>query len=171
MPDGLLDEIEDLLGRIRAGAFYDGWGWDDSIHAERGFGDTSWAGEMDILFDGAADAFLAGHLDLARKAYGRLLHAIWDGGDVAEQLPGEDPPGLLETDLASARYLRALYETTAPKRRAKELLREISDLPVRPGLTELRGARGEELPGLAEFLPATVGCENASGFGSARRPR
>lgn len=31
VPDGLLGDIEDLLSRIRAGEFYDGWGWDDSI--------------------------------------------------------------------------------------------------------------------------------------------
>jgi hypothetical protein len=54
---------------------------------------------MDALFDRASAAFRAGQLDLARKAYGRLLHALWDGGEVAEQLPGEDPPGSLETDL------------------------------------------------------------------------
>lgn len=165
----LLDEIEDLFGRIRAGEFYEGWGWDDSIHAERGFGDESWAGEMDMLFDKAAEAFLAGDLDLARKAYGLLLHAIWDGGDVAEQLPGEDPPELLETDMAeaAARYLRALYETTTPERRAEELLDEISDLPVWPSLGDLRVARGKDLPGLVEFLPDWIGALRSDGRGES----
>lgn len=166
--DGLLDGIKKLLDRIRSGEFYDGWGWDDSIHAERAFGDESWASEMDTLFDRAFAAFRAGQLDVARKAYGRLLHAIWDGGDVAEQLPGEDPPGLLETDLteAAACYLRALYETTPATRRAEELLDELSDLPVRPGLAELRAASGEDLPGLTEFLPAWIALLRADEDGS-----
>jgi hypothetical protein len=63
MGDGLLDEIEDLMGRIRSREFYEGSGWDDRIHAERAFRDESWASEMDALFDGASDAFQAGRLD------------------------------------------------------------------------------------------------------------
>ncbi len=65
---------------------------------------------LDTLFDRASAAFRAGQLDLARKAYGLLLHAIWDGGEVAEQLPGEDPPGLLETD-NSWRMARMLHQS------------------------------------------------------------
>ncbi len=174
----LLQDIENLLARVRAGEFYDGWGWDDSIHAERAFGDDSWAAEMDSLFDGSAAAFLAGDMDLTRQAYGHLLHAIW-GGEEAEQLSGaEDPTELLGSDLAEAmaRYLRALYETTPPQDRAGALLNELHAFAWtgrRVSLTDIREARPQDLAGLSEFLPAWIKrleADSTQGFeGEARR--
>ena len=78
------------------------------------------------------------------------------GGGAAA--PGEDPPGLLETDAreAAPRCLRALHETTPPERRAAELLEELSDLPVRPGPAELGATRSDDLPGRTKFLPAWI---------------
>jgi hypothetical protein len=167
----LLADIDDLLRRIRDGEFYDGWGWDDDIHRERAFGDVSWSEEMDILFDAAGSAFVAEDIELARQAYGRLLHAIW-GGEEAELLSGteEDPTELLETDLdeAKARYLRAVYETTPPRDRATALLDEVRmwwfGRPV--SIADLRATRREDLPDLGNFLSAWIELLAASDDGS-----
>ena len=116
---------------------------------------------MDDLFGQAAGAFVSGDSDLAQRAYGRLLKAIW-GGEESEHLSGaEDPTELLSTDLheAKSRYLRALYESTAPKARVKALRDAYSEFwwsGGHVGLGDIQKARAEDLPGLAEFLPAWI---------------
>lgn len=52
-----------------------------------------------------------------------------------------------------------IYPTPSPapaERRAEALLGELADLPLRPGLGDLRAASGEDLPGWTEFLPAWI---------------
>jgi hypothetical protein len=72
----LLDDIAAFAGRIRGGAYVDGWGWDDDLHDERSSGDESWVIEMDELFSQAAAAFLGSDRQLAREAYRELLDAL-----------------------------------------------------------------------------------------------
>ena len=173
----LLDDIDDLLARIRAGEFYDGYGWDHEIYAERAFGDDSWADEMDDLFSGAANAFVNGDFDLAWQAYSRLLRAIW-GGEESEQLSGaEDPIELLKTDLAEAktRCLRALYEVTPAPDRPSALLDALyafawSGRSVT--LQNLREARPVDLADVTTFLPAWIAglkTERRAGFDQQAR--
>jgi tetratricopeptide (TPR) repeat protein len=153
----LLDEIGDFIERLEAGEYCHGWGWDSEIGDERAFGDESWADEMDDLFDAAADAFLVGQHALAAAAYGRLLEAfLLDDGPV---FCGPAPPEeMVRTDVdeAKARYLRALYETTAPAERAAELLEAVLRLgyvgsPM--DLAALSAADTTPLTDLVSFLP------------------
>jgi hypothetical protein len=47
--DVLLAEIETFVKRLEAGAYVEGWGWDEDLHEERSFGDESWVDEMNDL--------------------------------------------------------------------------------------------------------------------------
>jgi Arc/MetJ-type ribon-helix-helix transcriptional regulator len=154
-----LGEIDAFAARLRSGAYLEGWGWDPDLHDERAFGDESWADEMDWLFSGAADAFVAGDLTLAREAYGRLLSLLQDEGD---GFCGPDTPEeMLETDVgeAKARYLRALYETAPLPERPERLAEELARLAfVGRGVTlrQIAEARRPALPDLDAFLPLWI---------------
>lgn len=157
----LLADIDAFVDRIRSGAYVDGWGWDDELREERAFGDESWAGEMDELFDQAAAVFLAGDLELAHQAYGRLLEAF-SLDQEPDTFCGPDPPTLMvDTDLgeAKARYLRAVYETTPLAGRAEQLEADIHELdhiaePV--SLRAIAETRPAPLPDLQAFLPDLI---------------
>lgn len=159
--DGLLSDIASFVESVRSGAYYEGWGWDPDLHEERAFGDESWADEMDALFEGAAGAFLAGGLDLAREAYGHLLNVLLleqeDGAFCGPAAPEE----MLQTDVAEAkaRYLRALYETTAAPERAARLAAEVAALHYVGGairLSRVAETRRDDLPDLDDFLPGWI---------------
>jgi len=157
--DLLLADIDRFVEAIRRGTYYGGWGWDDDVDDERAYGDESWVGEMDDLLAAAGGAFLDGDLNLAREAYGRLLHAFLLEGD-GEVFSGPRPAGeMVETDLseAKARYLRTLYQTTAPRERPERLLEEFKALGYvgnRIRLQALVEASPEPLSDLEVFLPA-----------------
>ncbi|HVB27358.1 MAG TPA: hypothetical protein VNE21_05545 [Mycobacteriales bacterium] len=160
--DPLLDDIDAFSAAVEKGEYYQGWGWDPDLHAERAWGDESWVGEMDGLFDEAGAAFVAGELDLAREAYGRLLRAF----DLEQSGPafcGPRPPvEMVATDVgeAGARYLRAVYETTPAVERAERLVAEVEALDTTcPGLTlrSIIDARPGELADLEGFLGGWVG--------------
>ncbi|MBM4137831.1 MAG: hypothetical protein FJ241_13540, partial [Nitrospira sp.] len=128
--DTLLTDIDDFVKRIKDGKYSHGWGWDDEIHDEREWGDESWVDEMDELFDRTDDVFLSGNMEFACQAYGKLLKAFHMGEETGH-FPGQlSPTEMVETDLdeARARYLRALYETTIKKERAKVIFDEIKNL-------------------------------------------
>lgn len=128
--DTLLTDIDDFVKRIKDGKYSVGWGWDDEIHDEREWGDESWADEMDELFERTDEVFLSGDIKLARQAYGKLLKAFHMGEETGH-FPGQlSPTEMVETDLDEARirYLRALYETTHKKERAKVIFEEIDDI-------------------------------------------
>lgn len=128
--DTLLSEIDDFVKRIEGGEYSTGWGWDDEIHDEREWGDESWAEDMDELFDRAGELFLSGDMKLASLAYGKLLKAFHMGEETGH-FPGQlSSTEMVETDLdeARTRYLRALYETTHKKERAKVIFEEINDI-------------------------------------------
>jgi hypothetical protein len=162
-PDGarLLADIDAFVDRVRSGAFFEGWGWDDELHEERAWGDESWVGEMDDLFAAAADAFLAGDLALARDAYGRLLDAFDLDQEVGTFCGSENASDMVATDVpeAVARYLRAVYETTPLPDRAEALYDRYADrCHLTPGtsLHTIAGTRRSGLPDLADFLPTWV---------------
>ncbi len=128
--DTLLTDIDDFVKSIEDGKYSTGWGWDDEIHDESEWGDESWAEEMDELFDRAGELFLSGDMKLASLAYGKLLKAFHMHEETGH-FPGQlSPTEMVETDLdeARTRYLRALYETTIKKERAKVIFDEIKNL-------------------------------------------
>jgi tetratricopeptide (TPR) repeat protein len=162
----LLAEIEAFAARLRSGAYLEGWGWDDELRDERAFGDESWADEMDGLFRGAADCFVAGRLELARDAYGRLLSLLADeeAGFCGQLSPEE----MLETEVgeAKARYLRALYETAPDGERPDRLADELSRLGWVGGdvaLRQIAETRRTPLPDLDAFLPRWIEQAGADG--------
>jgi len=128
--DTLLTDIDDFVKHIEDGKYSTGWGWDDEIHDEREWGDESWADEMDELFERTDEVFLSGDIKLACQAYGKLLKTFHMGEETGH-FPGQlSPTEMVETDLdeARARYLRALYETTHKKERARVIFEEIKNL-------------------------------------------
>ncbi|MEW6417554.1 MAG: hypothetical protein AB1480_05455 [Nitrospirota bacterium] len=128
--DTLLTDIDDFVKRIEDREYSTGWGWDDEIHDEREWGDESWADDMDELFERTDEVFLSGDIKLACQAYGKLLKAFHMGEETGH-FPGQfSPTEMVETDLddARTRYLRALYETTNKKERAKVIFDEIENL-------------------------------------------
>ncbi len=179
-PDGtrLLADIDAFVDRVRSGAFFEGWGWDDELHEERAWGDESWVAEMDDLFAAAADAFLAGDLALAEDAYGRLVGAFDLNQDVGTFCGSESPSDMVATDVpdAVARYLRAVYETTPLPKRAERLYDRYADLRhLAPGtnLHTIAGTRRSGLPDLDDFLPAWIDVltEETSGYQARDRQR
>ncbi|MBI3989144.1 MAG: hypothetical protein HY347_05965 [candidate division NC10 bacterium] len=160
--EALIGDVERFVEDIRSGTYYEGWGWDQELHEERAFGDESWAGEMDALFERAHEAFLEGDLALAREAYSRLLKAFHLNEDTGTFCGPEPPQEMVETDVseAKARYLRSVYETTPQAERVDRLLEEMEDLCYVGGHVGLRGvmeARRPPLPDLEAFLPPWVG--------------
>ncbi|MBN1174715.1 MAG: hypothetical protein JXA67_21320 [Micromonosporaceae bacterium] len=180
VPDAgaLLADIDAFVEQVRSGAYFEGWGWDDDLHEERAWGDESWAGEMDDLFAGAADAFLAGDLDLARNAYGRLLDAFRLDEEVGAFCGPASASDMVDTDVteAVARYLRAVYETTPQPERAGVLYRRYTDLCHRArslNLQAIADTRRSDLPDLERFLPGWIEIltEHTGGFWARDRQR
>lgn len=162
-PDGagVLADIDAFIERVRSGVFFQGWGWDDDLYQERAWGDESWVDEMDDLFAAAADAFLAGDLALAKDAYGRLLGAFDLDQEVGTFCGPSSPSDMVATDVpeAVARFLRAIYETTALGERAGQLYDRYADLGhLAPGmsLNTIVDTRRSGLPDLGAFLPAWI---------------
>jgi hypothetical protein len=161
-PDpALLADIEAFARQVRDGVYFQGWGWDDDLQEERAWGDESWAEEMDDLFARAADVFLAGDLPGAQEAYGKLLDTFGLDEEVGTFSGPEAAADMVTTDIseAVARYLRALYETTAAGERAVAVYERYADLYyLTPSLNlhTVSGTRREELPDLEPFLPAWI---------------
>jgi hypothetical protein len=174
----LLADIDAFVDRVRSGAFFEDWGWDDDLHEERAWGDESWVGEMDDLFAVAADAFLAGDHALARDAYGRLLDAFDLGQEVGTFCGPSSPSDMVATDVpeAVARYLRAVYETTPLAERAEELYdryADLSHLAPAMSLRTIADTRRGDLSDLDDFLPAWIEIvtEHTSGYWARDRQR
>jgi uncharacterized protein (TIGR03083 family) len=174
----LLADIDAFVDRVRSGAFFEGWGWDDDLREERAWGDESWVGEMDDLFAAAADAFLAGDLALARDAYGRLLGAFDLDQEVGTFCGPSSPSDMVTTDVpeAVARYLRVVYETTPLPERAEEFYDQYADLGHLAPATSLHtiaDTRRAGLPDADEFLPAWIEVltEQTSGYWARDRQR
>jgi hypothetical protein len=159
--DPLLAGVDQFVESIESGRYFQGWGWDDELREERGWGDESWVAEMDDLFDEAAAAFLAGDLPLARDAYGRLLDAFRHDEEVGHFCGRQPATEMVTTDVteAKARFLRALYETATPEARAgllAEASERLSNVGELVGLELMGQARRDPLPALDSFLPGWI---------------
>lgn len=167
----LLVDIAALVKRIRDGAYFEGWGWDDDLGDERGWGDESWAVEMDVLFDRAGVEFLSGDPHTARDAYGELLDALGLDEEVGTY-SGPRPAGeMLQADLteAKARALRLLYETTTPSERVDALATAFADwryVGGRVGLRDIIDARPAALANLDALAEEWIGRFSPAAGGS-----
>ena len=154
--DTLLDDIDAFVHAVSSGRYFDGFGWDHEIRAERSFGDETWVAEMDGLFAEAHDAFCAGELRLARQAYHLLVEAFGLDQEVGTFCGPEPAAQMVETDLpeTEARYLRTVYETAPAQERAAELAAAWLELPSRPTPTFqlVREALPSDVPDVASFL-------------------
>ena len=126
--DDLLLEIDDLIAEIRAeidGAepSYDQYGdhWDD----EDSLGPyEQFVAPLAELFDRTAGVFDCGDLSLARDAYRKLFDSLTLEDDYGRGVRATD---LQDADVRGARgrYLRAVYETTAPADRPERVFEEM----------------------------------------------
>jgi len=160
-PDPLLGEIDAFVERLHAGRYVEGWGWDPEICEERAFGDESWADEMDDLFAAANAAFLEGDMQLSREGLGRLLGAFELEGEAQAFCGPDSPQRMVSVNVSEAktRYLRAIYETTAPSERPAALLDAIEDLRFigdDASLGAIDEARRAPMPRLDVFLPTWI---------------
>ena len=128
--DELIADIEAFAKALEDGEYFEGWGWDDSIHNERAYGDMSWIGDMDDLFARASEMYLAGRRDLAAEAYGKLLHAFELEEETGHFCGEGSPDSLVATDVteAKARYLRCIYETSSSEDRVARMIEETKSL-------------------------------------------
>ena len=147
LAEGDQDEAE----AWEADGYHDGWYDEDP--------DPSWVPEADALFAATGEMFVSGRLDVAREAYARLLALFGPVGD--HTWSSLEIWRLETTDTAEtmARYLRAVYETTAPQDRAAAVHQAYLTLPwstKEPALDDIATTRQEGLPDLASFLPGWI---------------
>jgi hypothetical protein len=145
--EDFLAEIEDFCERVRSEEFIEyGVGYDREEDAHHGFGDDSWIGEMDELFETAELYFLAHHYSTVENAYQLLFDCLmiqsYEGGFY---FTTSDPQGALHTDLIKARrhYFDALRHLYA----GSELAERIVD-----GMGEYRYI-GSKPPEVQELFP------------------
>ena len=154
----LIEDIEDFVTDLEDGVYYEGYGWDHELGTEHAFGDESWVWEMDELFLWSGEEFLAGNLESAARAYGKLLRTFHLGEEVGHFCGPELPEEMLETDIgeAKARYLRCVYELSSPQERPEQLYEETKELRYigrsDMGLEEIRQADIGELTEFESFL-------------------
>ena len=155
--DELVNDIDAFIDTLESGEYYEGYEWDDSIHDERAYGDESWIGEMDALFDRASEMFFSSHRDLALTAYNKLLHAF-EFDQEAGYFCGEDSADLMvDTDIAEAkaRYFRCIYDLSPAEARVNDLLEEmelLSNISENVGLSEIINADTNPLADQELFL-------------------
>lgn len=125
--DDLLSDIEDMTQEIRsemedADEYYDDSDDEDSLGQYEEYVDP-----LTGLFDRTAGVFDFGNMSLACAAYRKLFDVMNMEDDYGRKVSGAD---LKDVDMseARARYLRALYETTALPRRPDVLFEEMQSM-------------------------------------------
>src|SRR5262245_38330317 len=114
-PETLLVDIATLADELQA-AMEEDEGWDE-YHEEDSLGPyEEFVASLTALFDRAAAAFEAGTMPLARTAYYNLLATLTYEDDYGRGVRAEHLPDVAINE-ASARYLRAVYETESPAQR------------------------------------------------------
>ncbi|MBU1749333.1 MAG: hypothetical protein KKA73_16735, partial [Chloroflexi bacterium] len=108
------------------------------------------------LFDQAEAAFDYGHLALARAAYHKLFDLLSIEDDYGRGVRVTDLAGV-DTGEASARYLRAVYETESPDYRPAALFEQLRQVQGwlfgrRPALNDLVQISPRPLPDQERFL-------------------
>jgi hypothetical protein len=155
----LFHDVEDFARRIEAGDYFDGWGWDPRIQEERGWGDESWAHEMDRLFKRANQCFVAGPRSLASEAFARLLGLLLAGDDAGQFCGAKPAERMIDADLnqVRGRYFRCVYEQSPLSQRCQLLFDVLDALyglgTSALGLQSLIDADKAPLPDMELFLP------------------
>lgn len=153
----LMGEVNAFAQRVDEGAYCDGWGWDDSIHEERDWGDESWAQEMDAFFQQARSLLLQGEYEAAEKVYRKLFETLEMGREPGH-LPGDpDSSSMLNVDLDEqiALFLRSVYMNAASDERPALLYEAMNDCWHRYGKIKFKNimdALDTLLPDLDSFL-------------------
>jgi soluble cytochrome b562 len=130
--EDLLDDIDDFAEELEAEM-------EDAEYREERYGGGEYDDEDSLgpyresvepltkLFDRTEAVFDSGDLALARAAYKKLFEALHLEDDYGRGVSGEDLPNV-DISEASARYLRAVYETEKPARRPKALFDEMQQV-------------------------------------------
>jgi tetratricopeptide (TPR) repeat protein len=155
--DWLMGAIEDFEERVSNGEYCDGWGWDDTIHEERDFGDESWAEEMDEFFMQARSLLLQGEYKIAEEAYRKLFDILQMGEDPGH-LPG-DPDHIsmlkVEIDEQVALFFRSVYMNSTLQERPDllyEAMNEYAYLGRSVRLKDIINVYDDTLPDFDIFL-------------------
>ena len=151
----LLREIDAFGRRAENYEYTTGWGWDDEYGEERAWGDDSWVGEIDSLFERINDFYEAGDHTLATKAYEKLLDIYMEGSQEGH-FSGRNQDEMMETDLEETglKYLRSIYLSEEPSSRPEALLRGIANLSYLSGNATIHGmihVSTEDLEELDQF--------------------
>jgi hypothetical protein len=152
--DCLLREIEAFEKRADDYEYSNGWGWDDEYGEERAWGDDSWTGEIDDLFDAIEEFYQAGDYALAGRAYEKLLN-IYFGGNEEGQFSGYDQDEMLATDIREAvlKYLRCVYMTEKAANRPDALFEAMGNYQgyVQLDIKGVMTVSLEDLPDMERF--------------------
>lgn len=159
--ESLLTRIAELHESLERGDYFQGYGWDHEIYAERSFGDDSWADELTELFIETDSVFLKGNLLTARIAYEKLFDILNLGDEVGIFTGEEAPVEMLDLEISEnqARYLRCVYELSAEDQRAADFAQEwfsLTDFTDQLSLKLIDETRAEQLPGFEAFLPGWI---------------
>ena len=160
--DALLSDIDDLLSDLQAtiekggGAWNERDDWNETDDEDSLGPYAEFVAPLVTLFDRAAAAFDTGNLPLARDAYEALSEAFNSEDDYGR---GISAPDLIGVDMreASARHLRAIYETeplaNRPQTLSAQMRRANSSLYLpRPTLASLLQISPRPLPDQEQFL-------------------
>jgi hypothetical protein len=145
--EDFLAGIEDFCERVRSEEFVEyGAGYDPEEGEYHGFGDDSWIGEMDELFETTELYFLAHHYETVEKAYQLLFDCLMiQSRDGCFYFTTSDPQGVLQTDLIKAR--RHYFDALRHLYTGSELAERIID-----GMGEYRYI-GRQPPEIQELFP------------------
>ena len=162
--EGLLADISDLKREIEEKSTHaDEWeenrSWDDhGYNDEDGLGPyEDFVEPLSGLFDRTEATFDYGNLALARAACQKLFELLELEDDYGRGIRSDDLQDV-NMDEARARYLRAVYETEPPARRAKVLFEEMQKAGrltghLRPKLNDVIQISTKPLPDQERFLP------------------
>ena len=153
--EALLADIAALADELRT-ATADAEDWDE-YHEEDSLGPyAAFVEPLTALFDRAAAAFDAGDVTLVRAAYQRLFEMLSYEDDYGRGVRAEDLQDVT-LSAASARYLRAVYDTESPAHRPAVLFESMLQVrswlaTPRPTLEALIQITPQPLPDQEQFF-------------------
>jgi len=164
--EDLLADIDDLIQELEAAmANADAWEeryeWGEHYDEEDSLGPyEKFVEPLAELFDRVEAAFDYGHLSLARTAYRKLFEVLNTEDGYGRGVRASDLTGV-DASKASARYLRAVYETEPPGHRPQALLAQMQQvrswlMGSRPMLDDLIQISPRPLPDREEFLSGWI---------------
>ena len=164
--DKLLADIDDLANEIENESGAEDWdedhhGWDDDYDDEDSVGPYErFIEPLSALFERAQATFDLGDLKLARAAYEKLFAVTKMEDDYGRGLRLDDLPNV-DGGEARARYLRAVYETTAFARRPQVLCEQMQQsrhwvMRAAPMLNDVIQIARASLPDAEKFFEAWI---------------